>query len=64
LCEGAGIEGFYLAAAHESLARALLVAGDREGAEEAEAKAWAAAQDIDEDEDRQIFEQDMASLPR
>ena len=46
------------------LARASLVAGDRVGAAEAEAAAWSAAEAIDDPEDRQIFEQDMASLPR
>lgn len=64
LCEEAGVTGFFLAASNEALARASLVAGDRVAAAEAEAAAWAAAEAIDEDEDRQIFEQDMASLPR
>jgi DNA-binding transcriptional MerR regulator len=63
-CDEAGIAGFSRAAANEALARALLVAGDRAGAASAEADAWAAAEAIDDDEDRQIFEQDMASLPR
>jgi DNA-binding transcriptional MerR regulator len=64
LCDEAGITGFFRAASNEALARALLVAGDRAGAASAEADAWAAAEAIDDDEDRQIFEQDMASLPR
>ena len=64
LCDEAGIMGFFRAASNEALARALLVAGDRAGAATAEAAAWAAAEAIDDDEDRQIFEQDMASLPR
>lgn len=64
LCEEAGVTGFLLAASNEALARALLVAGDRPGAAAAEAAAWAAAEAIDDDEDRQIFEQDMATLPR
>jgi len=34
------------------------------GAAEAEAAAWSAAEAIDDDEDRQVFEQDMSSLPR
>ena len=64
LCDEAGIDGFFRAASYEALARACLVAGDRVGAAEAEAAAWSAAEAIDDDEDRQIFEQDMASLPR
>jgi DNA-binding transcriptional MerR regulator len=64
LCADADVTGFFLAASYEALARALLVAGDRVGAAEAEAAAWAAAAAIDDDEDRRIFEQDMASLPR
>ncbi len=64
ICDEAGITGFFRASANEALARALLVAGDRAGAATAEAAAWAAAEGIDADEDRQIFEQDMASLPR
>ena len=64
ICDAGGITGFFRAAANEALARALLVAGDRAGAAAAEAEAWSAAEAIDDDEDRQIFEQDMASLPR
>jgi DNA-binding transcriptional MerR regulator len=64
ICDEAGITGFFLASANEGLTRALLVAGDRPGAAAAEATAWSAAEDIDDDEDRQIFEQDMATLPR
>ena len=64
LCDEAGLDGFLRAASNEALARALLVAGDRAGAAAAEATAWAAAEAIDDEEDRQIFEQDMASLPR
>ena len=64
LCEDADITGFLRAASYEALARASLVAGDRVGAAEAEAAAWSAAEAIDDPEDRQIFEQDMASLPR
>jgi DNA-binding transcriptional MerR regulator len=64
MCEEAGVTGFYLAEGFEALARALLVAGDRPGAAEAEAAAWGAAASIADAEDRQIFEQDMATLPR
>jgi DNA-binding transcriptional MerR regulator len=64
LCDEASIEGFFLAASYEALTRALLVAGDRVGAAEAETSAWRAAEAIDEEEERATFEQDMASLPR
>ena len=64
LCDQAGITGFFRASANEGLARALLVTGDRDGAAAAEAAARTAAAAIDDDEERQIFEQDMATLPR
>jgi DNA-binding transcriptional MerR regulator len=64
ICDEAGLAGFLRAEANEALARALLVAGDRAGAAAAEAAAWADAEGIDDDEERQIFEQDMATLPR
>lgn len=64
ICDDAGLTGFVHAEANEALARALLVAGDRAGAAAAEAAAWADAEGIDDEEERQIFEQDMATLPR
>jgi DNA-binding transcriptional MerR regulator len=64
VAEEAEITGFFRAASYEALTRALLVAGDRARAAAAEADAWQAAEAIDDDEDRLIFEQDMASLPR
>jgi DNA-binding transcriptional MerR regulator len=63
ICDETGATGFLRAASSEALARALLVAGDRAGAAAAASAARAAAESIDDDEDRQIFEQDMASLP-
>ncbi|HEX6844900.1 MAG TPA: MerR family transcriptional regulator [Actinomycetota bacterium] len=64
ICEEEGVEPFYLAEAYEALARAHAVAGDRASAADAEAQAWRAAERITDDEERQMFEQDMASLPR
>ena len=63
ICDGAGIDGFFRAAACEALARAHAVAGNRAEAERWRDAAWKAAEAIDEDEDREIFERDMASLP-
>jgi DNA-binding transcriptional MerR regulator len=63
ICDAAGIEGFFRAASYEALARAHAVAGDRDEAERNRELAWKAAESIDEDEDREIFENDMASLP-
>jgi DNA-binding transcriptional MerR regulator len=62
ICDGADIQGFFRAAAYEALARAHAVAGERSEAERCRDLAWRAAEAIDEDEDREIFERDMASL--
>lgn len=64
ICEEGGVKPLYLAEAHEAIARALAVAGDREGAAQEEGNAWRAAEGIDDEEERQMFEQDMATLPR
>jgi DNA-binding transcriptional MerR regulator len=64
ICEAGAVEAFYLAEAHEAIARAFAVAGDRRAAAEAEAQAWRAAEGIDDAEERQMFEQDMSSIPR
>jgi DNA-binding transcriptional MerR regulator len=48
---------------YEGMARALAVAGDRAAAEEWRARARAATAAIDDPEDRQIVEQDLATLP-
>jgi len=64
LCDDGGVEPFYVAEAYEVLARAHAVAGDRAAAAEAEASAWRIAERIVDAEDRQMFERDMASLPR
>ena len=48
---------------YEAMARALAVAGDRPAAEEWRARARAAVAAIDDPEDRQLIEQDLATLP-
>jgi DNA-binding transcriptional MerR regulator len=48
---------------YEAMARALAVAGERPAAEEWRARARAALAAIDDPEDRQLIEQDLATLP-
>jgi len=64
ICEEGGVAPFYLAEAHEAIARALAVVGDREGAAQAEADARRVAEAIEDEEERQMLEQDLATLPR
>jgi hypothetical protein len=51
-----------IASAYEAMARAMLVAGDRAGAREWAAKARDACAAIAEADDREVIEQDLASL--
>ncbi|HJW22366.1 MAG TPA: hypothetical protein VJ506_08055, partial [Candidatus Limnocylindrales bacterium] len=48
---------------YEAMARALAVAGERRAAEDWRARARAAVTAIDDPEDRQVIEQDLATLP-
>jgi DNA-binding transcriptional MerR regulator len=64
ICEEGGVDPFYVAEAYEAIARALAVAGDRAGSAEAEANAWRVADSIEDPEERQVFEQDIATVPR
>ena len=57
ICREHGIKDFDLAFAYESLARACAVAGEKEQAREWTAQALAAADDIAEDEDRELLAQ-------
>jgi DNA-binding transcriptional MerR regulator len=59
----AGREDWELGSAYEAMARASAVAGDRAASEEWRARAVAELERIGEDEDRQIREQDIATLP-
>ena len=61
LCEAEGLADWDLAYAHEAVARALAVSGDQAGAREAAAAA--AAVPIAEDEDRELVQSDLATLP-
>jgi hypothetical protein len=61
-CEEAGIGDWDLAYAYEALARAYALAGDAEAAEWT-AKARAAGDEIADPEDREHFDQDVATLP-
>jgi DNA-binding transcriptional MerR regulator len=56
-------ESWDLPAAYEALARALSVSGDRAGAAEWKAKAQAALAEIDDADDREPIEQDLATIP-
>ena len=56
-------ESWDVPGSYEAMARALAVAGDRPAAEEWRARARAAAAAIPEPEERQIIEQDLATLP-
>ena len=63
LAEGHGLEDFHVAAAHEALARAHLVAGDRdEGIRHAEV-ARGIGERIADTEDHDILFSDLATLP-
>jgi hypothetical protein len=60
---GNGREDWELGSAHEALARAYAVAGDRAASDEWRARATAELSGIAEAEDRQILQQDLATLP-
>jgi hypothetical protein len=63
ICDEAGIAGWPRASALEALARAHAVAGDLNAAALAAARARGEAAGIDDEDDLQVFERDMASLP-
>lgn len=60
ICEANDIDGFDLAYAHEALARAHAVAGERAEALDWAAQARAAAESIEDDEDRELLLADIA----
>lgn len=59
------VEGqpWLLASAYEALARAYAVAGDRAAGQEWKAKAVALLAEVDDPDDREIVERDIATLP-
>jgi hypothetical protein len=61
LCEAEGLKDWDLAYAHEAVARALAVSGDLVAARKSAAAA--AAVPVAEDDDRELVESDLATLP-
>jgi DNA-binding transcriptional MerR regulator len=61
--EGAGIADWDIASAYEAMARASAVVGDRDGAAQWKAKAVAALDGIADQDDRDLIEGDLATLP-
>jgi hypothetical protein len=60
--EGYAVGHFYRGYAHEALARAALVRGDRQGARAYLAEALAAAEMIADKDERQLLLQDLAQI--
>jgi DNA-binding transcriptional MerR regulator len=63
ICRAHGIGDWDLAYAYESLARAHAVAGDKEQARSWTEQALAAAEDIAQDEDRELVLTDLEAIP-
>jgi tetratricopeptide (TPR) repeat protein len=63
LCRENGIGDWDLAFAYEALARAHAIAGDAVKAREYSDQALAAAEEIDEDEERDLVLADLATIP-
>jgi hypothetical protein len=63
IAESHQLQRWLFASAFEALARAHAVAGDRDEAAGWKARAQAAVAEIEEPEDRQIVEGDIATLP-
>jgi tetratricopeptide (TPR) repeat protein len=63
ICRANGIGDWDLAFAYEALARASAVAGDKEQARAFTEQALAAAEDIVEDEERELVLTDLESIP-
>jgi DNA-binding transcriptional MerR regulator len=63
ICQAHGIGDWDLAFAYESLARAHAVAGDKDQARAWTEQALAAAEDIAEDEDRELLRTDLEAIP-
>ncbi len=63
LCEEHRIGDWDLAFAHEALARAHAVAGDRAACEQALERARAAAEDITDTQDRELLDADLRTIP-
>jgi hypothetical protein len=64
LCEAHGIGDFDIAYAYEALARAHALAGDDEAAGRFRDEAYQAAEQVADEEDRELLISDLATLPR
>ena len=64
ICDANGVEAFDLAYAYEAIARAHAVAGDRADALRSAAQARAAAERIDDEDDRNLLLGDVAEVTR
>ena len=62
LCDEHDVTGFFRGASHEALARALQVAGDDEGAHAEVERARAISATLDDAEDREILDGDLATI--
>ena len=63
IASAAEVPGWLVASAHEGLARACLVAGNREEALRERSAARGVLETVSDPEDRQVVEDDLASLP-
>jgi hypothetical protein len=63
ICQRYGIGDWDLAFAYEALARAYAVAGDPDQANQYLGQARAASNDIAEDDDRELLQGDLATVP-
>ena len=63
ICQEHGIGDWDLAFAHEALARAHAVAGDRTACQQELERARAAADDIADPEDRELLDADLTTIP-
>ena len=63
ICEENGIGDWDLAFAYEALARASATAGDRASAQSWAERAYTAAEDIAEQDDRELLLGDLATIP-
>jgi hypothetical protein len=63
IATGADVPDWLIASAHEGLARAYAVAGQRESALASRAAAEGALAKVVDAEDRQVVQDDLASLP-
>jgi hypothetical protein len=61
--ERGGVEAWAVASAYEAMARALSVSGDRDASDEWRQRARRAADALEDEEEREVIEGDLATLP-